>query len=214
MKITVFVLRPKLKLFNGEIMSYTSDINRKLIGTKMHKCCSFACIYGLLLFGGRLSDGIKELNVGEADTLLIAGMGGGLIQKILSGNPEVLEQIQELVLQPQSEIMEVRRFVEGIGFTLVDENMVIDEGKYYVVLKAKRVVPQETYNNEVYYRYGKFLLEKKHLCMFSFLKQEEKKNLAIIESLEKHPSDRNEKTKEKIRKDNTYCREGLGYYDM
>ncbi|MBQ3600814.1 MAG: SAM-dependent methyltransferase [Lachnospiraceae bacterium] len=162
----------------------------------------------------RLSDGIKELNVGEADTLLIAGMGGGLIQKILSGNPEVLEQIQELVLQPQSEIMEVRRFVEGIGFTLVDENMVIDEGKYYVVLKAKRVVPQETYNNEVYYRYGKFLLEKKHLCMFSFLKQEEKKNLAIIESLEKHPSDRNEKTKEKIRKDNTYCREGLGYYDM
>ena len=31
----------------------------------------------------RLSDGIKELNVGEADTLLIAGMGGGLIQKIL-----------------------------------------------------------------------------------------------------------------------------------
>ena len=50
--------------------------------------------------------------------------------------------------------------------------------------------------------------------MFSFLKQEEKKNLAIIESLEKHPSDRNEKTKEKIRKDNTYCREGLGYYDM
>ncbi len=40
-------------------MSYTSDINRKLIGIKMHKCCSFACIYGLLLFGGRLGDGIK-----------------------------------------------------------------------------------------------------------------------------------------------------------
>ena len=40
-------------------MSYTSDINRKIINIKNHKCCSFACIYGLLLFGGRLSDGIK-----------------------------------------------------------------------------------------------------------------------------------------------------------
>jgi len=43
-----------------EIMvSYTSDINRKLISIKLHKCCTFACVYGLLLFGGRLSDGIK-----------------------------------------------------------------------------------------------------------------------------------------------------------
>lgn len=40
-------------------MSYTSDINLKLMSIKNHKCCTFACIYGLLLFGGRLSEGIK-----------------------------------------------------------------------------------------------------------------------------------------------------------
>lgn len=40
-------------------MSYTSDINLKLMSIKNHKCCSFACIYGLLLFGGRLSEGVK-----------------------------------------------------------------------------------------------------------------------------------------------------------
>ena len=43
-------------------MSYTSDINLKLIGIKNHKCCTFACVYGLLLFGGRLAEGIKYVS--------------------------------------------------------------------------------------------------------------------------------------------------------
>ena len=73
----------------------------------------------------RLSDGIKELKSGEVNTLLIAGMGGGLMQRILSGNKEVLEQVKELVLQPQSEIRDTRFFVEQLGFEIVKENMLI-----------------------------------------------------------------------------------------
>ena len=37
----------------------------------------------------RLSDGTAKLTPGEADTLLISGMGGALICKILSDSPEV-----------------------------------------------------------------------------------------------------------------------------
>lgn len=43
----------------------------------------------------RLSDGLQELKPGEADTLLIAGMGGALMQRILTGKMEVLEQVRE-----------------------------------------------------------------------------------------------------------------------
>ena len=52
----------------------------------------------------RLSDGVKALKEDEADAVVIAGMGGGLIVKILREGKEVLESVRELVLQPQSEI--------------------------------------------------------------------------------------------------------------
>ena len=51
----------------------------------------------------RLSDGAKKLVPGEADTLLVSGMGGALICKILEDSPEIVERVQELVLSPQSE---------------------------------------------------------------------------------------------------------------
>lgn len=46
----------------------------------------------------RLSDGIEKLLPQEADTLVIAGMGGGLVRKILGQNPEVLATLQEAYL--------------------------------------------------------------------------------------------------------------------
>ena len=56
----------------------------------------------------RLSDGLTALKPGEADSVVIAGMGGPLIIRILSAHPEVTESLKELILQPQSEISEVR----------------------------------------------------------------------------------------------------------
>ncbi|MFR5703203.1 MAG: tRNA (adenine(22)-N(1))-methyltransferase TrmK [Eubacterium ramulus] len=38
----------------------------------------------------RLSDGLTALQPGEADTILIAGMGGGLVMKILSQGTHAL----------------------------------------------------------------------------------------------------------------------------
>ena len=56
----------------------------------------------------RRSNGMEKLEPGEVDTLMIAGMGGPLMIDILKARPEVLEKVQTLVLQPQSEIGFVR----------------------------------------------------------------------------------------------------------
>ena len=48
-----------------------------------------------------MSDGMADLQFGEADTILIAGMGGGLVMKILSEGAEKLTGKEELILQPQ-----------------------------------------------------------------------------------------------------------------
>ena len=47
----------------------------------------------------RLSDGGESFVPGESEVAVIAGMGGGLMQKILSGSPEFFEKNSCVVLQ-------------------------------------------------------------------------------------------------------------------
>ena len=78
----------------------------------------------------RLSDGLTALKAGEADSIVIAGMGGPLMIRILSAYPEVTASAKELILQPQSEIAEVRIWLYEQGYEIVEEHMVFEEGKY------------------------------------------------------------------------------------
>ncbi|MCI8407727.1 MAG: SAM-dependent methyltransferase [Lachnospiraceae bacterium] len=160
----------------------------------------------------RLSDGLMALEPGEVDTLLIAGMGGALMQRILTGKKEVLEQVKELVLQPQSEIREMRFFLEEIGFRIMKEDMVIDAGKYYVILKARREDNFPKIEKEVYYRYGEYLLTNKHVILEKYLNREYDTLKQICQKLGEHPSLENEKRKKVVQEDMEYCREGLAYY--
>ncbi|MCI8418771.1 MAG: SAM-dependent methyltransferase [Lachnospiraceae bacterium] len=89
----------------------------------------------------RLSDGVQGLKVGEADTVLVAGMGGALVQKILEAGLSVLEKVPELILQPQSELYQVRQYLRRRGFWILREYMVCEDGKYYPILK---VAPERT----------------------------------------------------------------------
>lgn len=86
----------------------------------------------------RLSDGLKALFGGEAETVICAGMGGRLMVRILSQGDVCQKGIRELVLQPQSEIALVRRYLYEHGFVICEENMVLDDGKYYQMLRALR----------------------------------------------------------------------------
>ena len=84
----------------------------------------------------RLSDGLTALKPGEADSVVIAGMGGPLIIRILSAHPEITESLKELILQPQSEISEVRIWLYEQGYEIIEEHMVFEDGKYYPMFKA------------------------------------------------------------------------------
>lgn len=161
----------------------------------------------------RLSDGIKELKPGEVHTLLIAGMGGPLMQQILMGHPEVLAQVEELVLQPQSEIREVRVFLEQIGFEIQQEQMLIDDGKYYVMMNAKKVEQPQKLEQEVFYRYGKHLLESKNQCLNQFLQRELENCNSIIQKIQANTSDKSRQKLLELQEDIRFCKEALGFYE-
>jgi tRNA (adenine22-N1)-methyltransferase len=79
----------------------------------------------------RLSDGFAALTPGEADACIIAGMGGRVMQKILTEGRDCAMQMSALVLQPQSEIPEFRAFLRENGFRIRKNDVVFDEGKWY-----------------------------------------------------------------------------------
>lgn len=159
----------------------------------------------------RRSDGAKELKVKECETIIIAGMGGGLTTKILKDSKEVVQDIDELVLQPQSEIPLVRHYLHEIGFKIVNENMLMDEGKYYVVLRA--IKGQESYDKQEYYLYGKLLLENKNQVLKEYLENGYQKHIEIRNKLVENESHRAEKRIKELKEEIGYMMKGLSYYE-
>ena len=94
----------------------------------------------------RLSDGLGELRPGEADCVVIAGMGGSLVIKILKEGAEVLRTVRELVLQPQSDMEKVRRFLQKEEYRITSEKMILEDGKFYPMM---RVVPGENVHSSL-----------------------------------------------------------------
>ncbi|MCX4326321.1 MAG: class I SAM-dependent methyltransferase [Lachnospiraceae bacterium] len=128
----------------------------------------------------RLSDGAKELKEGEADTILISGLGGALITDILSKSLNIIKTSEELVLSPQSEIYLVRHFLHDNGFKIVHEDMVKEQGKFYVIIRA--VQGEEHYKEEAGYIYGEYLAGTKNPVLKEFLIKEQKRIENILDN--------------------------------
>ena len=84
----------------------------------------------------RLSDGLEKLCIGEVDTVICAGMGGILMQKILEKGDLRQKKIKTLILQPQSEILLFRSFLRQNAYEITKEEFLVEDGKYYSVIKA------------------------------------------------------------------------------
>lgn len=121
----------------------------------------------------RLSDGLNALQVGEADCMICAGMGGKLMMRILKEGSEKARAMKELILQPQSEIALFRAFLRKEGYKVVRENMIYEDGKFYPMMK---VVP-ENKNEELvpeyvlWDKFGELLLKEKHPVLCQYLTQ-------------------------------------------
>ena len=138
----------------------------------------------------RLSDGMAALQFGEADTILIAGMGGGLVMKILSEGAEKLTGKEELILQPQSEIALVREFLRVRNFQILNEDMILEDGKYYPMMKVsqqKAAEPTKILPQEVADAFGPVLLQKRHPVLKEWLERELRTTNSVIEQLSAQP---------------------------
>lgn len=128
----------------------------------------------------RLSDGLHNYEKNEADTLICAGMGGGLMMRILAENREKTDSFRELILQPQSEVEKFRRFLRESGYRILDEEMLREDGKFYQAIRAASAGNGECGKEarideelcKLQDRYGPVLLQKKTPVFFEFLERE------------------------------------------
>ena len=82
----------------------------------------------------RLADGLGGLAACEAETIIIAGIGGGLIVEILKKDILIAKSARQLILAPQSNVIKVRKFIGDIGLKICDEIIVSDKKRYYNIL--------------------------------------------------------------------------------
>jgi tRNA (adenine22-N1)-methyltransferase len=115
----------------------------------------------------RLGSGLTPIAVGEVETAVIAGMGGMLTIEILKASSDVVQSLKQLVLQPQLDIDSVRKYIHIIGFKIENEEMLIDEGKYYTVINA--VHGDEKTYSQCQYLFGKINLDKKSTDLKKYL---------------------------------------------
>lgn len=137
----------------------------------------------------RLSDGLHELKDGEGDTLVIAGMGGPLMEKILTEGESVLGGFRELILQPQSDIPHFRHFLVENGWNIIEEKMILEDGKFYPMMKAVRKPGEEpAAYSKMEEWFGKLLLEQRDPVLRQYLERELKIRMEILKKLSKAPA--------------------------
>lgn len=154
----------------------------------------------------RLSDGLAGFSAGEADAVLIAGMGGALMQRILTEGEPVLAGVQELILQPQSEIAQVRSWLRMHGFCITAEDMVKEDGKYYPMMKAQPLQtadesPDRERIRQMENAFGPLLLRQAHPVLKEWLQRELLIQEQILSKLPSHDdeSEQGEKTRQRKR---------------
>ncbi|WP_123053017.1 class I SAM-dependent methyltransferase [Clostridium sp. JN-1] len=150
----------------------------------------------------RLGNGLNKLKPGEVQGIIIAGMGGNLIRDILEQGLEVFKNANFVVLQPVQNPEILREYIYKKGYKILDENLCIDENKFYEIIKI-------VYDNkpkivdEIFYEVSKKLIDINHPDIKKFILAKINRYKTILENI-KDTSDlaleRKHEIKNKIRK--------------
>lgn len=160
----------------------------------------------------RLSDGVDRLKAHEAQTVIMAGMGGILICDLLSRGKEVLSTVDELILSPHTDAELVRKYLQADGYYIKEEQMLLEEGKYYIIMRVVHGEMEELTLCE--YRYGKKLLQSRNHILLEYLQKEYLKFVKLFENLQGVSTANAVRRRKELMEEIQCVKEGLDYYGM
>lgn len=123
----------------------------------------------------RLSDGLSQLRVLpdgtlEVDTVLIAGLGGRLAIRMMLDDLDKCRLCKSIVLQIQSDLTWTRESLVSNGFRIVDEAMVLEDGKFYTTMLVENGQSEALTREDICF--GPILLKKKDRVLYEWLNKE------------------------------------------
>lgn len=156
----------------------------------------------------RLSDGITLLKEEDrVETVILAGMGGKLMERIMSSGMERGLFIREYILQPQSDWGSLRKFLRDKEYTITDEDMVLEDGKFYPVIKVcykGKPIDGVVYEKSITDAFGPLLLAQKNPVLEQYLQKEIKKFDTIVRGME-----RRGRVEEEVRRKRQFLEEAV-----
>lgn len=110
----------------------------------------------------RKGDGLDVLSPGEATCITIAGMGGTLISSILERGKDKLVGTKRLILQPNIQAINIRKWLIENDWELIDETILEEDGKIYEILVAEKGNGSAPYTKDIEKELllGPFLMKK------------------------------------------------------
>ena len=97
----------------------------------------------------RLGSGLSVIKPNETDQIIIAGMGGFMIKKIIEEDKETAT-FSELILQPMNCQYELRKFLIFNNYTITEEDIAVEGKKVYNIICVK-YGKQKPFENEILY---------------------------------------------------------------
>ena len=114
--------------------------------------------YGAEHIVTRISDGLSAVSPWEADDVVLAGMGGELIARIVSEADWLRLDNRRLILQPMTRETELRLFLRREGFALLREEAAVSHGRVYTAMLAQ-YDPERAGGGELYPYLGRLSAE-------------------------------------------------------
>ncbi len=99
----------------------------------------------------RLCDGLSAVKDGEADTVIVAGIGGEVISGILENCAWIKNSNVSLILQPTTSPEVLRKFLINEGFDILTEFPLFENGKIYSIITARFSGGKPHYPEHFYY---------------------------------------------------------------
>ncbi|ACL74925.1 tRNA (adenine(22)-N(1))-methyltransferase [Ruminiclostridium cellulolyticum] len=131
----------------------------------------------------RIGDGLNTIEVGEADSIIIAGMGGTLLTELLEANKIKVVRATALVLQPMNDLDIVRKWLYDNAFDIYDEELVAEGPKFYCVLSAKFSGSKKEYS-DFDLHVGQGLINKKDVLLNQYCQMKVRQIDRVLEQLE------------------------------
>lgn len=129
-----------------------------------------------------LCDGLTGVSPADADTAVIAGMGGENIAGILRAAPWACRDAL-LILQPMSRPEELRAALPSLSLSICAERLVRDAGRLYSILALRAGISDALSPGELYC--GKYSLLSSDPLFADVLSEQEKRLETAIQGLER-----------------------------